>query len=79
MKRSKGKRKNVQDQLSEDYACYVLVTCDAPEENGNMDVEVTYQGPPILASYLLEGAQSYLDQKVEEEMEALNLTDTFQD
>lgn len=44
--------------------CYVLITCGEPNEEGKMDVEMTYEGEPILAAYLLENAQSILDDKI---------------
>jgi hypothetical protein len=49
--------------LSKDYAGYVLVTCKNPVANGQMQVEMTYDGDPVLAAYLLEGAQGYLDEE----------------
>ena len=75
MKAKKGKQTATKDQLAKNHACYVLITCEAPEANGNMDVEVSYQGPPLLASFLLEGAQTYFEQQVEEEMAAFHLSD----
>jgi len=49
--------------LEKEYAGYVLVTCKQPEHDGKMEVEMTYEGDPILAAYLLEGAQGYLDEE----------------
>lgn len=59
MKQDKPKRnKKSQDK---DHACYVLITCGRPSEDGNMQVEMTYEGDATLASYLLQGAQSIID------------------
>jgi hypothetical protein len=52
--------------LNKNPACYVLITCGEPSEDGQMQVEMTYQGDAVLASYLLQGAQSFIDQEGEE-------------
>lgn len=36
-----------------------------PSENGQIQVEMTCEGDELLASYLLESAQSILDDKVD--------------
>jgi hypothetical protein len=54
--------KKIRELLEKEYAGYVLVTCKQPVPNGQMEVEMTYEGDPILAAYLLEGAQGYLDE-----------------
>lgn len=48
--------------LDTETACYVLISCGAPSESGEMKVELTYQGDPLLASYLIQSAQDVLDQ-----------------
>ena len=55
--------KRVKKLLSKKCAGYVLVTCSEPVADGKMEVEMTYEGDPVLASYLLEGAQGYLDEE----------------
>lgn len=55
------------EQKLKDHPCYVLITCDSPSENGDMRVNMTYKGDALLASYLLQGAQNLMDEKVEEE------------
>jgi hypothetical protein len=42
---------------------YVLITCGKPSKTGDMEINMTYQGDMDLISYLLDGAQSILDQK----------------
>jgi len=54
--------KDIRDKLASKHACYVLITCDTPTEDGNMNVEMAYEGDPVLAAYLLQGAQSYLEE-----------------
>ena len=46
--------------LSENV-CYVLITCGVPSKDGKMEVEMTYQGDPVLAAYLVESAQNFID------------------
>jgi len=48
-------------QLAEKNACYVLITCGAPSKDGKMQVEMTYEGDPTLAAYLVESAQNFID------------------
>ena len=57
----------IKDALSKEYPCYVLVTCKKPSLEGKMQVEMSYEGDPDLASYLLQGAQSVLDGHEEDE------------
>lgn len=47
------------------HACYVLITCDTPNEEGFMEVNMTYEGDTALAAYLLQGAQALMDQQEE--------------
>lgn len=56
----------IKEKLANKYACYVLIACDSPTEEGKMNVEMSYEGDPLLAAYLLQGAQNYLeDQETE--------------
>ncbi len=48
---------------SKNPACYLLITCNEPSEDGHMQVEMTYEGDAALASYLLQGAQSIFDEE----------------
>jgi hypothetical protein len=54
--------KDIRDKLVKKHACFVLITCDAPQEDGQMNVEMTYEGDPVLAAYLLQGAQAYFEE-----------------
>lgn len=49
------------DQANAKHACYVLITCGEPGADGNMQVEMTYEGDRVLASYLIESAQGLLE------------------
>lgn len=63
---NKRSRKHLQEVLDKDPSCYVLITCGQPTEDGQMQVEMTYQGDATLAAYLLQGAQMVIDQEEEE-------------
>jgi hypothetical protein len=52
---------DVKKELAENNACYVLITCGHPSEDGKMQVEMNYQGDPTLAAYLIESAQTLID------------------
>ena len=53
--------------LSENNACYVLITCKAPTLDGKMDVEMFYEGDEMLASYLVDNAQQVFDDRAKSE------------
>ena len=44
-------------------ACKICISCKEPTEDGQMQVEMTCEGDEILAAYLLQNAQSLLEQK----------------
>ncbi len=50
--------------LSENNACYVLITCGEPTQDGQMKVEFNYKGDPLLAAYLVESAQNIIDKEI---------------
>jgi len=56
-----GANKEITEALAERHACYVLITCDSPSSDGEMNVEMNYEGDPTLAAYLLHSAQGYLE------------------
>ncbi|MDP1836290.1 MAG: hypothetical protein Q8K75_10255 [Chlamydiales bacterium] len=47
--------------LAKQHACYILITCKEASAGGEMQVQMSYEGDTALASYLLHGAQDYLD------------------
>jgi hypothetical protein len=55
----------LQKALAKNPSCYVLITCTEPTEDGEMQVEMTYQGDAVLASYLLKGAQHFIEEQEE--------------
>jgi len=42
--------------LGDDCACFVLITCTQPSEEGKMEVELDFEGDETLASFLVENA-----------------------
>jgi hypothetical protein len=59
-------KKRIRQTLSKKHICYVLITCSEPSEDGNMEVEMVYEGDAALASYILHGAQIQMDTDEEE-------------
>ncbi len=55
------KDQQIADVLSENNKCYVLITCGEPSQDGQMEVEMTYGGDPMLAAYLVESASTIMD------------------
>ena len=62
-KKQQKRSVDVKESLSENNACFVLITCGQPSKDGKMQVEMTYQGDPFLAAYLVESAQNFIDQE----------------
>lgn len=61
-RKDKGRKLlDVYDVLGKDNACYVLITCGEPAEDGKMQVEMTYEGDRSLAAFLIESAQDIID------------------
>lgn len=53
----------IKKTLRKNHSCYVLITCDESSEEGVMQVEMSFEGDPIVASYLLQGAQTMMDEQ----------------
>jgi len=51
--------------LDDKYEGYVLVTCESPQKDGSMNVEMSH-GDPLIAEYLLSSALSYFDEDEKE-------------
>ena len=60
-KREQKRFVDVKESLAENNSCFVLITCGEPSKDGKMQVEMTYQGDPFLAAYLVESAQNFID------------------
>jgi len=53
----------VEKELKKNCACYVLITCTEPDANGNMGVEMKYEGDEGLAAFLVENAGQVFNEK----------------
>lgn len=60
-------RERIEEALGEDHACFVLITCAKPSADGEMEVKLCYEGDTALASYLIQGAQAYIDDQEEDD------------
>lgn len=57
--------------LGNKCACYVLISCSLPDEDGKMEVALNYEGEEDLASYLLDSAQQiFMNKEHDESIEA---------
>jgi len=54
-------REDLRELLTERYACFVLITCGEPTEEGKIEVEMAYEGDDSLAAYLIESAQTFIE------------------
>ena len=64
LKTSKVPRE-IEKIMAKDNACYVLIACGQPSEDGKMQVEMTYEGDACLAAYLIESAQGIIDHQID--------------
>jgi hypothetical protein len=51
----------IKDHLADTTFCYVLLTCSHPSSDGDMEVEMSFDGEKDLVSYLLESGLSKLE------------------
>ena len=59
-----GAMDRIKEELREQHACYVLITCTAPSETGEMNVELNYEGDESLAAFLIDNASQIFDEKI---------------
>lgn len=55
------RRLKLSRNLGSNLFCYVLITCQQPEVDGKMQVEMSYEGDKTLASYLVQTAAKVLE------------------
>ncbi|MBI5346394.1 MAG: hypothetical protein HZB76_04560 [Chlamydiae bacterium] len=58
----------IKRMLAKNNACYVLITCSEPSQDGKMQVELDYDGDQNLAAYLVDGAQKVFDDEQEKQL-----------
>lgn len=56
-----NKIEKMKKKLHENCACYVLITCSQPNKEGNMNVEMSYEGDESLAAFLVENANQVFE------------------
>jgi hypothetical protein len=57
---SKQVLQGLKEALAEQHECYVLITCKKHDDDGKLQVEMTYEGDSCLAAYLVESAQQFI-------------------
>ena len=62
-RKNKSFYKEIKEFLKTNNSCYILLTCSDPSQDGNMQVDMAYEGDEVLASYLLENALVVLNKK----------------
>lgn len=55
--------KEIKKALDGKCACYVLITCSEPKSDGQMQVEMKYEGDESLAAFLVENASQVFDDR----------------
>ena len=55
--------KHLKKALDRGIACFVLITCSEPNEEGKMEVELNYDGDETLAAFLVENAVKVFENK----------------
>ena len=58
VKRLFGKKKATIPNVAKDCACYILITCNEPGDDGDMQVEMTCEGDENLIEYLIGNVQT---------------------
>ncbi|NDD58575.1 MAG: hypothetical protein EBZ47_04875 [Chlamydiae bacterium] len=56
------KKIDISSHLLQDNECVVLITCSKPSKEGKMQVEMSFEGDPTLAAYLIESAGSMINE-----------------
>ena len=65
--KKKLSKQDLRQVLAERNACFVLITCGEPTNEGKMEVELTYEGDDALAAYLIESAHGLIENQSEVE------------
>jgi hypothetical protein len=67
-----GKKKNqkmrmthqeLKQALMEQFPCFVLITCSEPNTQGQLELEMVYEGDAHLAAYMVESAQAFIEEE----------------
>jgi hypothetical protein len=52
-------------KMNKDAACRVIISCSEPDENGQMEVEMHYEGDESLAAFLVQNAAQVFDERLD--------------
>lgn len=63
MNQNKAPKKKVKKAIEKGCSCYVLLTCSDPDEKGEMQVEMNYEGDETLAAFLVANAHEVFESK----------------
>jgi hypothetical protein len=66
MNKMANAEKLIKKAVNEDCACYVLISCTAPNKEGKMEVQMNYEGDETLAAFLVENAVQVFDDQIEQ-------------
>ena len=58
----------IKEALGDENECYVLISCKKPNPEGNMKVEMSYDGDSTLAAYLIESAYMLVEEEAEQQL-----------
>lgn len=56
----------IKKKALDELACKIVISCSSPSSEGKMDVEMTYEGDPTLAMFLLDNAREYFENQIDE-------------
>jgi len=51
----------IEEPAEDSFVCEVVIRCKMPSLDGEMNVEMQYEGDRVLAAYLLSSAQRMLE------------------
>lgn len=56
----------IKKAVGDKCACFVLITCTQPSEDGKMEVAMNYEGDETLASFLVDNASQVFDERMQQ-------------
>lgn len=58
-----SKSEKIRRAVKDNCACYVLITCTEPNEEGKMEVEMDFEGDETLAAFLVDNAAGVFEER----------------
>ncbi len=57
---------NIKEKIKgKNMVCSILITCSEPSDDGDMQVEMSYDGDRYLVSYLVKSAAEFIEEELE--------------